>query len=132
MAANSVLGRSLLLLDGDLVVAGGKLRDVVGTANLFQALSLRILTPLGDDQFNTGYGLDVADLFTRAATARSARDLVQLNLVRTLGTDTRVREIRDVRFPDPPPASRRRSWPVEVTIITVDGDQQTLPLTVGV
>jgi hypothetical protein len=132
MAANSALGRSLALRDGDLVVAGGRFDEVDGLPNLVQALSLRILTPLGDDQFNTGYGLDATEVFTQAATARTARDLVQLNLVRTLGTDARVREVRDVRFLDPPAASRHRSWPVEVTIITVDGGQQTLTLTVGV
>jgi hypothetical protein len=129
MASN--LGRSLRLQDGDLVFADRSFAEVSGVPNLLQALTLRVLTPLGDDQFNTTYGFDAAEVFTRPATARTARDLVQLNLVRTLGTDARVREIRDVSFLDLPAASRRRAWSVMVTIITVDGDQQTVGLTVG-
>jgi hypothetical protein len=92
---------------------------------------LRVLTPLGDDQYNTTYGFDAAAVFTPSATARTARDLVQLNLVRTLGTDARVREIRDVSFLDPPAESHRRAWPIVVTIITIDGAQQAVSLTVG-
>src|SRR4051812_22607173 len=119
MAGTSTLGRSLLLRDGDLVLADGSLLEVSGLPNLVQALTLRVLTPLGDDRFNTRYGLDAADVFTRATTVRTGRDLVQLNLVRTLGTDARVREIREVAFLEPPSASRRRDWPVVVTLITV-------------
>lgn len=131
MAATSPLGRSLLLRDGDLVLADGGLVEVSGAPNLLQALTLRVLTPLGDDRFNPGYGFDAADVFTRATTVRGGRDLVQLNLVRTLATDPRVREIRSVVFLDPPQATRRRTWPVVVTLVTVDGTQQTATLTVG-
>jgi len=129
--ARSALGRSLLLRDGDLVLDGGDLVEVSGMANLVQALTLRVLTPLGHDRFSTGYGFDAADVFARATTARTGRDLVQLNLVRTLGTDPRVREIREVTFLEPPAGSRRRGWPVVVTLITVDGVPQTVALTVG-
>jgi hypothetical protein len=126
------LGRSLELRDGDLVLTGGRFAEVSGVANLIQALTLRVLTPLGDDRFNTTYGFDAADVFTRPATVRTARDLIQLNLVRTLGTDQRVREIRDVVFPDPPAHSRRRTWPVEVTVLTVENETRTVPLTVRI
>jgi hypothetical protein len=136
MAASRTLGRSLLLRDGDLVLAGGRFAEVSGAANLIQALTLRILTPLGNDRFNTGYGFDAASVFASAASARTARDLVQLNLVRTLGTDPRVAEVREVRFLDPPPGSHRRLWLVEVTVITAATAQQsqqavTVPLRVG-
>jgi hypothetical protein len=131
MASTDALGRSLELRDGDLVLTGGQLAEVAGLPNLIQALTLRVLTPLGDDQFNTTYGFDAAAVFAQSANARTVRDLVQLNLVRTLGADARVREIRDVTFLDPPAGSLRRAWPVVVTIITVDGAQQTVPLTVG-
>jgi hypothetical protein len=135
MAASSALGRSLLLRDGDLVLAGGRFVEVSGVANLVQALTLRVLTPLGDDRFNTAYGFDAAGVFAAAASARTARDLVQLNLVRTLGTDPRVAEVREVRFLEPPD-SRRRAWPVEVTVITTATAQRgqqavTVPLRVG-
>jgi hypothetical protein len=122
------LGRSLLLRDGDLVLADGRLIEVSGAANLLQALTLRVLTPFGDDRFNTGYGFDAADVFTRATTLRGTRDLMQLNLVRTLGTDPRVQDIRSVVFLDPPEAARHRAWPVVVTLVTVDGAQQQLTL----
>lgn len=131
MVTTHPLGRSLLLRDGDLVLSGGRLVEVSGAPNLIQALTLRVLTPLGDDRFNTGYGFDAAEVFASAATARGVRDLVQLNLVRTLGTDPRVREIRSVVFLDPPQATRHRSWPVTITLVAVDGGQQTATLTVG-
>jgi len=141
MADPDALGRSLAVRDGDLVLLdrvaaedGRTVRtfaEVGGVANLAQALTLRVLTPLGSDVFNTGYGFDAAEVLTGAATARTARDLVQLNLVRTLGTDARVREIREVTFRDPPAATRRRAWPVEVTIVAVDGGLYALSVPVG-
>lgn len=143
MAGTDALGSSLALVDGDLVFTPRTVADngqqrtvralaeVTGLPNLVQALTLRVLTPLGDDMFNTGYGFDAAAVFTQPAGARTTRDLVQLNLVRTLDTDPRVREIRDVTFQDPPAASLRRAWPVVVTLVTVAGDQVSVPLTVG-
>jgi len=143
MAGSRALGSSLALVDGDLVFAsrtitdsGGQrtartLSEVSGAQNLIQALTLRVLTPLGGDQFNTTYGFDAAAVFGPATTVRTTRDLIQLNLVRTLGTDPRVQEIRDVTFLAAPTGSGRRAWAVVVTIVTVDGDQQSIPLTVG-
>jgi hypothetical protein len=122
------LGHSLALVDGDLVLQDGRLGEVSGQANLVQALALRVLTPLGSDQFNTGYGFDAQNVFTQPATARTAQDLVSLNLVRTLSTDNRVREIRDVVFLDPAAAHHRRSWTVEVTIMTIGNEPQTFTL----
>ena len=142
MAGPTTLGRSLKLGDGDLVMVdqvvagdGGTrtvrtLEETSGVANLAQALTLRVLTPSGADIFNTTYGFDAADVFTRDATARTARDLIQLNVVRALGTDPRVREIREVNFVEPSPRSRR-SWQVTVTVVTVDGAQQSFTIAVG-
>jgi hypothetical protein len=126
MAAD--LGHSLALVDGDLVLENGRLGEVSGQANLVQALALRVLTPLGSDQFNTGYGFDAQNVFTQPANARTVQDLISLNLVRTLGTDDRVREIRDVVFLDPAEARRRRSWTVEVSIMTIGNQPQTFTL----
>lgn len=131
MASTNTFGRSLELNDGDLVLSGGNLAEVSGLANLIQALALRVLTPLGDDRFNTSYGFDAAAVFTQGATARTTRDLIRLNLAKTLGADPRVSEIRDVSFLAPPAGSERRSWPVVVTILAVNGGQQAIPLTVG-
>ncbi|WP_105969041.1 GPW/gp25 family protein [Streptomyces geranii] len=124
-------GRGLLLDDGDLVVTGGALREVESVANLSQALTLRLLTPFGSDPFNTGYGLDIGRIFTRPDPVSVARQLVQLNLVRTLGTDPRVRDVREVVFEDGPDRDRR-VWTVRVELDTVAGDPLTLLVDVGV
>jgi len=125
------LGHSLLLEDGDLVLRDGSLVETSGVRNLAQALGLRVLTPLGSDQFNTGYGFDGRSVFAEAADARMVRELVRLNLVRALGTDPRVREIREIVFLDPGDARRHRSWTVEVSLVTADDQQETLRLRPG-
>jgi len=123
-------GRSLLLDDGDLTMTDGRLREVESVANLSQALTLRVLTPAGSDPFNTGYGLDLTRAFVQPNSVSVVQQLIQLNLVRTLGADPRVREIRQVRFDD---ADRnRRVWTVTVVLDTVAGDPLTLLVDVGV
>jgi hypothetical protein len=145
-------GHGLLIADGDLALERdpvtnlSQLRRISGLANLVQALVLRIRTPLGNDEFNTTYGLDVANIFTQPTGARVTKELIKLNLVRTLGTDPRVREVRDVVFLDEPEflaqhpeldareARKRRQerlWRVQVTIITVDGEPQAFEVEVG-
>jgi len=141
------LGHSLLLRDGDLVFDDRSLVEIEGRENLMQALVLRVLTPLGNDPFTTTYGLDVKSTFTQPVATHIVKELVKLNLVRTLSTDPRVSEIRDIVFPDDPeviaanPAldaaaarlrRQARLWRVEVTITTVDDSSQTLDLTIGV
>lgn len=141
------LGHSLLLRDGDLVFDDHNLVEIEGRENLMQALVLRVLTPLGNDPFAATYGLDVKSTFTQPVATHIVKELVKLNLVRTLSTDPRVSEIRDIVFPDDPdvvaanPAldaeaarlrRRARLWRVEVTITTVDDSTQTLDLTIGV
>jgi hypothetical protein len=143
---STAFGRSLLLDDGDLVLDQGRLREVEGAANLSQALTLRVLTPFGSDPFNTGYGLDIGAAFTRPNTVTGVQQLVQLNLVRTLGADPRVRDIRRVVFDDDPAltaadpalaaaaedARHRRVLTALVDLDTVAGDPLTLTLDVGV
>jgi hypothetical protein len=133
-------GRGLELDDGDLVMDGGRLREVEDVANLTQALTLRVLTPYGSDPFNTGYGLDVTQAFTEPNGIQLVRELLKLNLVRTLGTDPRVRDIRRIAFDDDPPppgaapastealrsARHRRTWTVQAELETATGAQLTL------
>jgi hypothetical protein len=126
------LGTGLQITEGDLVLRGGRLAELSGLANLAQALTLRILTPLGNDVFNTTYGLDTRSIFTGANGTQLTRDVISLNLVRTLGTDVRVREVREVRFLEPVDGTRRRSWPVEVMVVTIDERPATLTLDLGV
>jgi hypothetical protein len=139
-------GRSLRMDDGDLVVAGDRLVEIGGVANLTQALTLRVLTPRGSDPFNTGYGLDIASIFTEPNGVRMVKELVKLNLVSTLSTDPRVREVRRITFNDDrerlttDPAAReklradrhRRLWTVEVEVLTVAGVPATVLIDVEV
>jgi hypothetical protein len=151
VAGESTFGHSLALVDGDIVfdddAAAGlrRLRVVADRPNLLQALQLRVLTPFGSDPFNVTYGLDVRQAFTRPGSVRLVKELIKLNLVRTLGTDRRVRDVREILFSDDPGyAARhletgaatlrderhRRFWQVEVILDTADGDA-TLSVTVG-
>ena len=138
-------GHSLRIEDGDLVVANDEVETVSGFDNLLQSLVLRVMTPLGNDEFNTTYGLDVKNIFTQPTGARLTKELIKLNLVRTLGTDPRIREVRDVVFTDDrefleqhpqlnAEAARQRRrdrlWNVLVTILTIDDQAQTFPVTV--
>lgn len=147
MADNSIFGHSLRMSsDGDLIVEQGDLVEVFGQANLVQALVLRVLTPYGSDRFNTSYGLDAASIFTQPSTVGVAKQLISMNLVRTLGTDGRVSDVRDVVFEDDPAyvarhpevsASliaddrHRRRWTVDVIVDTVTNQSLTLSATVG-
>ncbi|MFE5587285.1 hypothetical protein [Kitasatospora sp. NPDC056531] len=125
-------GRSLLLRDGDLVVRDGRLAEVSGVDNLLQALELRVLTPYGSDEFNVSYGLDVTEAFTQAHSARSVREVLKLNLVRTLVTDPRVLDIREITFDESDEARHSRSWSVQVDLDTAAAQPATLVVNVGV
>ena len=143
----TTFGYSLELNNGDLVIENNQLRTVAGKPNLIQALTLRVLTPYGSDQFNTTYGLDVSQAFTHSNGLRMVKELLKLNLVRTLGTDPRVEDIREVLFADDPAyldahpeidqqtlidQRHRRLWQADVTISTAQSQPVTLPVNVGV
>jgi hypothetical protein len=141
MDSEESLGHGLAVEEGDLVLerAGTAVRlaAVRGRANLLQALRLRVLTPLGDDRFNAAYGLDLGAAFTAPGGVRRVKDLLRLNLVRTLSTDPRVADVREVVFEDEreddlatdvPPPRLRRSWAIDVVLDTVGGGSDTLHL----
>ncbi|MFE5813192.1 hypothetical protein [Streptomyces sp. NPDC056479] len=135
-------GSSFLLEDGDLVIstsgARGELKLVHGLPNLQQALVLRLLTPYGSDQVNATYGLDVRRALTGDLGRRAVKDLIRLEVVRTLATDPRVREVTDVVFDDDPqfaaqtgsavsrPADRRNGG--RRAVVTVETVQDTTTL----
>jgi hypothetical protein len=118
-------GFSLFLDDGDLVIDGGDLRRVIGAVNLAQALTLRLLTPYGTDRFNTAYGLDLRQIVSEAHGRGTARELLRLNVVRTLAADPRVREVRDVIFTADGGAARHPRR-VEIVVELVTGASATL------
>lgn len=124
-------GIGIRLDHGDIVLENGELTLVSGLPNLAQALQIRVLTPLGSDRYDTRYGFDYRAVFTTPAGAHEMRDLVRLNLVRTLSTDARVREIRDIQVRDPQLDPHHRTWRVDVSIITGDGTSATLTTEVG-
>ncbi|UPJ53438.1 hypothetical protein IVB30_20240 [Bradyrhizobium sp. 200] len=153
MATDTRFGYGLKIDDGDIAferpVDGERklrLREVSGVGNLMQALALRVQTPLGNDRFNTTYGLDIGAAFVQATTVNTARSIIKLNLVRTLGTDPRISEVIDVQFIDDPAyrarhpditdqqvrdARHRRVWNVDILLRTDDGETKVLPASVG-
>jgi hypothetical protein len=147
MDGDALLGASLALVDGDVEFDSGALRWLSGLPNLVQALQLRVLTPFGSDIFNTTYGLDTRQVFTQPGSVQTIKAIIKLNLVSTLGTDARVRDIHELLFEDEAgyldrhpelDASaiaidrQRRLWRVDVVIDTVTNQTQTLPVDVGV
>ncbi|MFJ2172227.1 hypothetical protein ACIOHE_04835 [Streptomyces sp. NPDC087851] len=134
MNAPEPLGYSLLLDDGDLVVEGTGLVEVHGLANLVQALTLRLLTPYGTDRCDHRYGLSAGAAFGHPGGKSALKDLLSLEIVRTLAADPRVHEVVDVAFaeeaPDKPGASRPRVLSVRVLVEAVDG--RTTALTADV
>jgi hypothetical protein len=135
-----VFGTSLELVDGDLRLAGGDLALVSGRDNFNQALQVIVGTPFGTDPININYGLDVAAIFTVAYSVHSIKDVIRLNLVKSLAADDRVREISEIVFDDEPDFARLapefaggdqgaearhgRLWHAVVALTTVAGDQQ--------
>jgi hypothetical protein len=147
LASEDQFGYSLLLDEGDIVLKNGTLKLIEGKSNLLQALSLRVLTPFGSDIFNISYGLDLTEAFTQPLGLNMVKEFLKLNLVRTLGTDPRVQEIRDVLFEDDPQylaqhpelsleaiqdLRHKRFWQVDVVLDLIDGQTQTLAVNVGV
>jgi hypothetical protein len=134
VAGERRLGWGLAMQDGDL--AGGpdgfQLQEIRGLENLRQALTLRVLTPMGNDPFNITYGLDISQAFTRAANLKMQKELIKLSLVRTLSSDPRVREIRDVLFEDDLDLRHQRTWTVKVVLDTIDDRTTALSVSLGV
>lgn len=147
---NGVFGMSIALVDGDFGLVLGEpdengkrwwdLAPVSGRDNFAQALQVIIGTPFGSDQVNVNYGLDVAAIFTVANNVRSIKDVIRLNLVKSLSLDDRIREIGDIVFDDEPGfaqlapelaggdpgtrARRRRVWHAVVVFTTIANSQQ--------
>lgn len=142
------LGTSLALVAGDLAFDAGDLARVSGVANLHRGLSALIETPFGTDLFNVGYGFDLSEVVNPAFSALRGlpltKELIRLNLVRTLAVDDRVAEVREVVFDDDPrffelvsagdPATarddhkHRRRWRVVVVVVLATGGEATLTL----
>ena len=137
---DSVFGISIALVDGDFRLVNGDLALVSGRENFGQALQVIVETPFGSDQINVTYGLDVGAIFTVAASVNSVKDVIRLNLVKSLSADNRIREIDEVLFDDeagfaglapefaggdPGVTARRgRVWHAVIALTTVTASQQ--------
>jgi hypothetical protein len=158
MSEESAFGKGLRLVNGDITLVNGgtviengvkksvQTFDIVsGRQNLLQSLNLRVLTPFGSDIFNATYGLDVRNAFTSSLNTRTVKEFIRLSLLRTVGSDPRVRDVRTVLFEDEaeylarhPEASAAslaritRTWHIDVVIETIDAQTETLSLNIGV
>jgi hypothetical protein len=138
--ADAILGTSLALVEGDLALADGDLALVSGRDNFGQALQVIVGTPFGSDQVNTGYGLDVGAIFSVAASVSSIKDVIRLNLVKSLAADNRVQQIEQILFDDEPGfvalapefggpdraalARRSRVWHAVIALTTITSQPQ--------
>lgn len=97
------LGSSLRLDSGDLVLDhSGALAVVTGTDALAQALVLSIETQLGSDRINSDFGFDRAAVGAFAYGIHTRKEYVKMQLVRCVGLDRRVKDVREAFFQDDP------------------------------
>jgi len=88
--------------DGDLFFEQGDLVMIVGRDNFLQAMQVMIETPFETDVFNTNYGFDLLSMFESPHSVRLMKELIRLNIVKSVSRDDRVREIKEVVFDDDP------------------------------
>jgi len=98
----TVFGRSLLLGDGDLVLDSGDFLPVTGRENLFQGIQAMIHTPFASDIFNATYGFDLLNCLAAPQAPAVVRELIKLNIVKSLTTDSRIHQIKEIVFDDEP------------------------------
>ena|ERR1700676_876773 len=95
-------GRSLTLIDGDLPLLNGDFGILVGRDNLLQGLNVMIDTPFATDIFNASYGFDLLNALAGGQSPKATQDVIRLNIVKSIGTDNRIREVKEVVFDDDP------------------------------
>lgn len=103
------LGRSLELDQGDLVVtsradAPGRatLAMVEGVDALAQAITVTLQTQLGSDPLNVTHGFDALAIGESPYGVRTRKEFLKLHLVRAVGGDRRVKDVRELFFDDDP------------------------------
>jgi len=96
----SVFGRSLQLVNGDLHFANGDFAAISGRDNFMQSMQIMIETPFGTDIFNVNYGFDLLNLISQPHSVRLIKELIRLNIVKSLSLDNRVQEIKEIVFDD--------------------------------
>lgn len=97
-----ILGRSLQIINGDLNISEGDFAQVLDRNNFLQGLQMMIETPLGTDIFNVNYGFELMNCISQPQSIRMIKELIRLNIVKSLSLDDRLREIKEVVFNDEP------------------------------
>jgi phage baseplate assembly protein W len=147
MAANdtpSPLGRGVRIENGDLEFRNGDLAMTEDRNNLLQDLQIALDTPAGSDPFNINYGFDYLGIFSAPTTVSVKKELIRLNIIKTVTQDPRVREVREIAFDDDPRffeivrddsmatardrRKLRREWRCVVVITTLIGTEEILTL----
>lgn len=138
----TVFGRSLRLADGDLAFEQGDLAIVRGRENFLQSIRVIVETPAGSDVFNVNYGFDLAGILQAATSVRHTKELIRLNIVKSVSQDSRVREIKEIVFSDEDrfadlvpgladgarPSARMREWHAVVIVETISEGEVALRL----
>jgi exoribonuclease II len=140
----SVLGRSLQLVNGDFAFRDNDFALIAGRDNFIQALQVMIETPTGSDIFNVSYGFDLLNSISAPKTVAQIKDLIRLNIVKSLSIDNRVKEIKEVVFSDDPRffeirpelneqeesrlRKRERRWQAVVSLVTIEDSEVALSL----
>lgn len=135
----SILGNSLQLLNGDLQLADGDFTLVSRLDNFIQAMTVMIETPFSKDIFNVNYGFDIMNIISKPQGIRMTKELIRLNIVKSLSLDNRVREILEIVFDDEPrffeldpqenaeesrqKHKKTRSWQAMVVLQTVSDNE---------
>lgn len=128
----AVLGRGLALVpvpggEPALDLAWGTGPSLVeGPDNLAQDLAVALLTPLGSDPFDVGFGFDGLRVLSLALGPRLRDEMLRVAVVRALLADARVADVVEVVI-EPLDATRRQV--VRATVRTVLGTD--VPMTLG-
>jgi hypothetical protein len=137
-------GRGIRLDRGDLALSNGDLAMTEDRNNLLQDLQVALDTPAGSDIFNVNYGFDYLGIFSAPSVLSVKKELIRLNIVKTVSQDPRVREVKEIAFDDDPrffeivrgdsiESARdrrklRRQWRCAVVITTLLGTEESLTL----
>jgi hypothetical protein len=140
----TIFGRSLRLSEGDLLFVDGDLEMIAGRENFFQGIRAMIDTPFASDIFNVRYGFDLLSCMAAPQSPTVVKQLIKLNIVKSLSTDNRIRQIEEIVFDDElrfyelspgsdPDATRKvrqasRQWQAIVLVQTVQEGGVTITL----
>src|SRR5205085_8447930 len=94
--------------------------------SLAQSLTLALETQLGSDPVNVVFGFDLRALGENPYGVTTRREYLRLQLVRTVASDPRVKEIRDLYFDDDPRGRTSRRTTATIVVETRSAEQLAL------